>query len=227
MPLSDLPSIPQDADNTRVVDYLIMLRRKLNDFLNHLDTLNVDELDAKVVIANTITADKMNVSQLSAIAADLGHITAGLIEAVNIYGSYIATANGTYPRCEMDSSLNEFAAFYDANNWIKMLANSSGTPLIELSAASGALVGYLGLDAPDNKLRLISNWHIDLVASGGNVYVPSWSKLYNTSSGNNLQSDLDAKAGAFSGFTGTIYVATTSGGSPTTAKTFTNGICTS
>lgn len=79
MPQPDFPAISQDTDLDGVKDYLYMFRRRLNDFLAHMDTLNIDELNANVIIANTITADKMNVSQLSAIAADLGTITAGSI----------------------------------------------------------------------------------------------------------------------------------------------------
>lgn len=79
---------PQGQQSTaQLQDWIIKLVRDLNYLLGNLDTVNVNRLDAKVIIAqtitalqiaaNTITADKLSVSQLSAISADMGHITAG------------------------------------------------------------------------------------------------------------------------------------------------------
>lgn len=56
MPQPDFPAVPSGAGLDGVKDYLIMLRRRLNDFLAHLDTLNVDELNADVVNAGTLNA---------------------------------------------------------------------------------------------------------------------------------------------------------------------------
>lgn len=58
------------------------------------------------ILANTISAQKMNVSQLSAITADLGSITAGTIT-----GALIKT-NNTGTRLEMNGASNEFFVYY-------------------------------------------------------------------------------------------------------------------
>lgn len=67
-----------------------ILTEELTFLLNNLDTRNVNEIDGDVLIEGTVTALKMQVEELSAISANLGHITAGLIEAVEIYGSLIS-----------------------------------------------------------------------------------------------------------------------------------------
>ncbi|MNW49837.1 hypothetical protein D3C74_272710 [compost metagenome] len=69
--------------------------------LNNLDTQNINEIDGDILVTGTITAAKMNVQKLSAIAADLGTITAGVIDSVEIYGSYIATSRDQFPKVEM------------------------------------------------------------------------------------------------------------------------------
>src|SRR5690606_40329571 len=56
------------------------------------ENIEVGTLTAEEIKANSISADRMDVDKLSAITADLGHITAGLIEAIDIFGSYIATS---------------------------------------------------------------------------------------------------------------------------------------
>lgn len=98
-----LPSInttPSEIDNAnlpqlqKIVKGLMnstaILTEELTYLLNNLDTRNVNEIDGDVLVTGTVTANKMNVNELSAITANLGHITAGLIEAVEIYGSLIS-----------------------------------------------------------------------------------------------------------------------------------------
>lgn len=58
------------------------------------------------ILANTITAQKMNVGQLSAITADLGSITAGTVT-----GALIRTSAGT-TRVQMNYATNAFEAYY-------------------------------------------------------------------------------------------------------------------
>jgi hypothetical protein len=96
-------------DTAQLQDWIIKLIRDLNFLLGNLDTLNVNRLDAKVIIAGSITADriaansitaneiaanaittselqagavtadKISVAQLSAISADIGTVNAGSI----------------------------------------------------------------------------------------------------------------------------------------------------
>ncbi|KAF6564534.1 hypothetical protein G9G63_10355 [Paenibacillus sp. EKM202P] len=79
----------------------VMQTEELLYILNNLDTRNVNEIDGDILVTGTITAAKMNVQKLSAIAADLGTITAGVIDSVEIYGSYIATSRDEFPKVEM------------------------------------------------------------------------------------------------------------------------------
>ncbi|ODB56967.1 hypothetical protein A7311_01170 [Paenibacillus polymyxa] len=79
----------------------VMQTEELLYILNNLDTRNVNEIDGDILVTGTITAAKMNVQKLSAIAADLGTITAGVIDSVEIYGSYIATSRDQFPKVEM------------------------------------------------------------------------------------------------------------------------------
>ncbi|MBY0020723.1 hypothetical protein H7K28_06715 [Paenibacillus polymyxa] len=79
----------------------VMQTEELLYILNNLDTRNVNEIDGDILVTGTITAAKMNVQKLSAIAADLGAITAGVIDSVEIYGSYIATSRDEFPKVEM------------------------------------------------------------------------------------------------------------------------------
>lgn len=86
-------------------EYIKKLANVLSAIRNDLEFLINGNLDVKNIRANSITADRLSVDELSAISANLGHITAGLIEAVQIYGSYIATSQG-YPRTEFSSTGN-------------------------------------------------------------------------------------------------------------------------
>lgn len=110
-PVPDFGGLPPYANFDDVTIKVNDLVQRLRQLLLNLDTLNIRSLNAKVIEAGTITADKMNVNELSAISANLGHITAGLIESVEIYGSYIATRYNSYPRAELDSTENLFGAY--------------------------------------------------------------------------------------------------------------------
>lgn len=79
----------------------VMQTEELLYILNNLDTRNVNEIDGDILVTGTVTALKMNVQKLSAITADLGAITAGVIDSVEIYGSYIATSRDQFPKVEM------------------------------------------------------------------------------------------------------------------------------
>jgi hypothetical protein len=112
----DFGSMDPNASLKQVIDALADLMDTLNFLLN-------GNLDVKNIRAQSITADRMNVKQLSAIAADLGTITAGII-----YGAYIATSNGTYPRIEFSSVNKLLTAFSDALNSVDISTNSGGAP---------------------------------------------------------------------------------------------------
>jgi hypothetical protein len=181
----------------------IQLNEELTFLLNNLDTRNVNELNAEVIVAGSITADKIqaksitaeliSVNELSAISANLGHIIAGLIESVEIFGSYIATRNGQFPRAELSAFQNLFGAFKDANNHITIEPDYGGSPSIVFTL-NGAprftmdmLLGY-----PE----MYSTGSINIESLGTmflnapRIQVSDWDKLYSQRLGRNLGEEL-------------------------------------
>ncbi|WP_027085397.1 hypothetical protein [Cohnella panacarvi] len=196
------------------------------------NTITADE-----IAANTITADKMDVNELSAISANLGTINVGtligvLIQAATIIGSYIATANGTYPRSEMNVLGNFFGAFKDANNSIKLESDYFGNPII--IQAAGGVEQWLITPNPSGGMIIQSLDDLVLAVSGNiimnnlgfQVQVQNWDSVYGLGNLQTLQQALDNKANK-SAVSKTVYVASTSGGAATTPLTITNGIVTS
>lgn len=75
------PGINKTKDAGDLAEQLAILIKEL-DFLNgYIDDKNIKaaSITAELIKAGVITADKMNVTQLSAIAANLGTITAGTL----------------------------------------------------------------------------------------------------------------------------------------------------
>lgn len=158
-------SLPGGDSPEALRDYIIKLQRDLQYLLVNLDDLNISRLNASVIIANTITADKMDVTELSAISANLGTITAGLMQAVTIIGSYIATANGTYPRVELDSVSNFLAALASATDKLTISPSSGGVPgVVFQSLLYGGVIQLFS-----NQFQILSTSGTDLIvgASGG------------------------------------------------------------
>ena len=77
-------------------------------------------------------------------------------------------------------------------------------------------------------LYLEAGTDIHMSPGGGTgVIFTSFGRIYSTAASQPLQTALDAKANTFSGVSGTVYVAASSGGPTTQAITFTNGVRTS
>src|SRR5690606_12115391 len=159
-----------------VVNKLNQMVGELQNLMVSLDTLNIIKLNAKVIEANTITADKMSVTELSAISANLGHITAGLIEAVQIFGSYIATSpTGVYPRVEFSSTSRILKAETAPNKYMQIEAlggsGSSALTLVDnllrafFQAAAGQL--FIGTVAGSGSITIGSGNHLYLSAETG------------------------------------------------------------
>lgn len=182
------------------------MTKELSWLLNNLDTRNVNELNAEVIVAesitgdkiqaNAITAGKIDVDQLSAISADLGTISAGIIRGIKIFGSLISTSETQYPRVVLDPSTTAFGVYADANNGIqipaydlgvsKIIFNSNGNESnIFNSPSSGFIMSGYGRST-------ISGDGVKLDPIGDYVRVPSWSKVLNESNGTTLQSELNA-----------------------------------
>jgi hypothetical protein len=225
---------PQGPQSTaQLQDWIIKLVRDLNYYMNNLDTLNINRLDAKVIIADTITANKLNVSQLSAISADLGTITAGII-----YGAYIATANGTYPRTEFSTTGNLLGVYATALHNILIKAYNSGSlPVMEFN--DGSDQATIDLTASILQILGVNNVQVSIIASslnlqsnnndisiypaygtGKQIRIPYFRSIKADLDGETLQDALDAKQNTISGYTGSFV-------SGTKTVTVNNGIITS
>lgn len=226
MPTPQIPKVSSDATLDELRDGIIGTQRYLTYLLSTLDTLNINRLDAKVIIAESITAgklaadsvetenlqagavtaEKITVDELSAISADLGHITAGLIESIQIFGSYIATRMGAFPRAEINNTGDLLAVYTDANNYLTIEPGLFSEPIITFnrSGVPGLILGpigfFNGLISPNADLSVGSqNGSLSLICGSGvlsNITVPSWDQLYSIASGTSLQSELDSKASA-------------------------------
>lgn len=171
MPTPQLRSLNPDATLAELKDYLIGLNRYLNHLLSSLDTLNISRLDAKVIIAQTITAvqiaagtitaDKMDVTELSAIAANLGTIIAGIINAVTINGATINISDdvriGKYLYLNATSSSGEEKG---------VIFEDDGTEVGKISSLSGDVSIHASSD-----LLLSGGGSADVYANGGKVAV--------------------------------------------------------
>lgn len=193
--------------------------KELTWLLQNLDTRNVNELNAEVIIANTITAEKMNVTELSAISADMGEITAGIVRGVEIYGSKISTNETGYPKAEMSITENIFKVSLDANNTLTIAGDYGGTPSIFFASPSNNFIlasNDVRADVGSLKeLRIESGENIVLEPNIGTVSLPTWSKIKNVSTGRTLQQELNDIYTALSGKSNvghTHTVTTTSGG---------------
>lgn len=95
-------------------------------------------------------------NELSAITANLGHILAGLIESVQIFGSYIATSYGSYPLVEISNTNNMMGAWKNWNNAVQIYSPSDMfSPIIRFMTPVG--VAYILYDTEENAIAISSN----------------------------------------------------------------------
>lgn len=173
------------------------LNEQFAEITKLLNFLLNGRLDFQNVRVKGLTAETIDVQELSAISANLGTITAGLMRAVSIYGSYISTKETGYPRAEMNNTGNLFAAYATAINYVVMRALNGTYNSPELEFSNGVLSAILGIRnnffnfQVGGDLGIAASGILDL--SGLSVRVPSWSKLVNTQTGQTLQQALDAK----------------------------------
>lgn len=184
-----------------------ILMKELGEINGYLGGANIK--------AKSITAQKIDVQQLSAITANMGKLTSG-----EIYGAYISTAEATYPRIEFSSTGNLMAAYLDVNNSIKIVPNSAGAPGVEFYRA-GVLQGTLKVYSGGLEFTVPAAGFLSI--RQGNLFVPNINNIQDgiTSVG----TELGLKANK-SSITKTVYVAATSGAAATTPMTITNGVVT-
>lgn len=212
-----ITSPPQTGDVAVILSYVkglantvAKMAKDLEFILNGnvaFDNIRAEGIEAKNIKAGAVTAEKITVNELSAITANLGHILAGLIESVEIYGSYIATRKDAYPRAEMSATDNMFAAMSNVNNHIRISAvggNNSPQLLLKSSFANLLLLmlgttanimvtgGDLMLGADNmelnaDEIRLFPNNY-------KGIRVSAFSDIVDNSSGKSLQEILNSKA---------------------------------
>lgn len=224
MPTMPINIIEGDATQEELLNELAKLQKVLRYLLNgqidfenirarsiKADNIEVGTLTAEEIMANTITADKMSVNELSAITANLGHITAGLIEAVTIIGSLIQTSpEGVFPRIELSSSNRVFRVQGSASEDLRMYV--AGTQPILLF---GNQFGSTLLEKNGSEFSVFNAGNINInTGSGGRVNLNNVDVL----------SALNGKANAFTGITGSVSY-TDVGGNPRTLI-FSNGVLT-
>lgn len=124
---------PETIQKT-LISYLKDLANVVSQLKNDLEFMINGNLDVNNIRANGIKANNIDVDKLSAISADLGTITAGIIRGIEIYGAYIATAEGTYPRAEMSNTGNLFGAYSTSNRYARIESNPNalGAPMLNL-----------------------------------------------------------------------------------------------
>lgn len=157
------------------------------------DKLIAGAVTTDKITAGAVTAEKITVGELSAISADLGHIVAGLIESIEIYGSYIATRRNAYPRCEMSATGNVFGAFRDANNHVVIEPDYGGSPALRFTVAGTPrgrihnLIGYPIFES-DSALGLQAAGTIFVNAA--QMSFSNWDRLYADNPGRTLGDEL-------------------------------------
>ena len=200
----NVPGIPNGEPDLAYIktlhEYIKKMTNVLSILKNDLEFMINGNLDVKNIRAKSITADRLKVDELSAISANLGHIVAGLIESIEIYGSYIATAQGTYPRCEMSATDNLFGAYGTSTKFINIVPDSSGIPIMELR--NGSMRGfiqpllnslYIATSGGSGNVEISSGADVYLHAQGL-TRVDSWTKLYSNGDSQSLQTALNSKA---------------------------------
>lgn len=196
---SMLSAPPQTEDVAELRVYLKTTINQLAVMMKELDYVLNGQLDVKNVRAQSIDATRLNVDKLSAITADMGKLTSG-----EIYGAYIATADGTYPRSEMDVTGNFFAAYLDASHYVIVSPEYSGSPSIYFKAPANQLIlscndTSSSIDSED-RLFITSAQDINIdQGTGHKVNMQSTSALYFNSQGSTLADILGSMYGLIAG----------------------------
>lgn len=184
--MSQLKGPPLTEDPAELRKYINYLSNQMAIMMKDLDfTLNGD-INFQNVKAKSITADRLTVTELSAITANMGKLTSG-----EIYGAYIATKEAAYPRAEMSSTNNLFSAKYDADNYVSIDSSIGSAPGISLVSP----LNTLGLASSttgssinaDTDLTVSSNFgSLYLRTEFGNVVISSFDVIYSTFDGKSV-----------------------------------------
>lgn len=224
---------PKTADLNTLRNYVEELANHLAKLAKDLDYIINGNLDVKNIRANSITAEALNVDQLSAISANLGEITAGIIRGIEIYGSFIATSESGYPRVEMSTTDKYFKVWLNVNTYIEIIdQGDEGMPQIIWNRGSqrfrmghgihytpsGTFPGLYSNTqftiSAEDKLELFST-EIDIV---------NWGALYNITQGKTLQQEINDLTSAINSLTTAINNKATKGAATSSSGLHDHGI---
>lgn len=157
------------------------------------DLLSAGSVKTNILDAGAVTADKMTVSELSAITANMGTLTAG-----TIIGALIKTASSGQ-RVELSSTDNLLKAINNAGNYINILPNYAGSPALEfynglaqlLVFMSGNTVVFNSVGATDISISATSDLGL-FCGTLGAVTTNSWSQFYSSADSESLQDVFDS-----------------------------------
>lgn len=181
----------EDFDS--VEDYVQYLVGIIVSNFRELDWLTSGNLDVHNIKAKSITADRMSVKKLSAIAADLGTITAG-----TVIGALIKTAIDGQ-RVELSSVENLLKAINTDGHFISILPDISGSPAIQFKSGLAQLLMFMAGNSVvinsvgSTDISLSSTSDLGLFCGvSGMVTTNSWSKFYSSGDGETLQEALSS-----------------------------------
>lgn len=219
MPAQNIHVITEDfKDLKEASEAFAILQKQFRYMQEHIDVENIiaksltadvikaGSIIAELIAAGAVTADKITVDELSAITAKLGKITSG-----EIYGTYIATNEGTYPRAEMNNTSKHFRAMASSNIFTEIASSFGGAPA--LHSTDGITTGIIQtFSFLGGSFLIASNTDIDIKpGSASKISIPSWDQLYSGADAqtlatalNNLATSIDnaAKKGISTGASG-------------------------
>lgn len=204
--MSQLKAPPRTENVQELREYINYFSNQIAIMLKDLDfTLNGDinfnnvkanGIETKNLKAGAVTADKITVTELSAISADLGHITAGLIESIEIFSSYFGTRNGEFPLCEIDSATNRIRSAYSETNYISLEPGFGGFPALYMTTELNDT--SLSSDGEKARLQTIRDLiigsnigDIRIALDFGSMLFDGFNQIYDQSTAENLQQKLD------------------------------------
>lgn len=227
MPNPNLSMPDQDMDFERFRSFVGEQLTRINYLFKNIEGLNIKQIqfdldggafiriDRKGITINNGTHDTFTVD-----INGLATLTAAIIQS----------ATG-YPKIELNSGTNLFAAYKSATDKVTLNPNLTDSPswIFDNGSATaniGNVLSIFWINCITGNMQVSSNENLNIKAGlggTGTVNFDSWTNVKNAATSQTLQSALDAKANN-SLINGTVYVATTPGGAANTPITFTNGV---
>lgn len=195
-----------------MANVMTSMKNDLEFMINgHLDANNIraNSIETKNLKAGAVTAEKITVTELSAISADLGHITAGLIESIQIFSSYFGTRNGTFPLCEIDSTTNRIRSAYTDTDFIALEPAFGGSPSLSMSTS----LNDTSLSSDGSSAYLQTNRDLRIYSDVGSIYIKTdfgstefqdFYSVFDQSTSESLQQKLDNLSASIGGLASAI-----------------------